>query len=120
MRDPKRIEPFLKQLQKHWEANPDLRFGQMVHCLSSKLEHLCISAEEDDWLEVIKKDKSRKILSLAQQGLREYLCETEEKIQEYIKISRLSRLDEGKLDTFSSYSKEKLVCIVLGDVFGRR
>lgn len=30
MRDKKRIELFLKEIQKYWEQNPDLRFGQLL------------------------------------------------------------------------------------------
>lgn len=30
MRDPKRIDPFLKRLSAVWKANPDLRLGQLV------------------------------------------------------------------------------------------
>lgn len=30
MRDPKRIEPFLKTIEEIWKENPDLRFGQLI------------------------------------------------------------------------------------------
>ena len=30
MRDPKRIDPFLKTIEKIWKENPDLRFGQLI------------------------------------------------------------------------------------------
>lgn len=31
MRDPKRIPVILEELRKYWEANPDLRLGQIIH-----------------------------------------------------------------------------------------
>lgn len=30
MRDPKRIKPFLKELEKYWNTVPDWRFGQLI------------------------------------------------------------------------------------------
>jgi hypothetical protein len=30
MRDPHRIEPFIKELEKLWKKHPDMRFGQLV------------------------------------------------------------------------------------------
>ena len=30
MRDPKRIDPFLKTIKEIWKENPDLRFGQLI------------------------------------------------------------------------------------------
>lgn len=30
MRDPKRIKPFLEELEKVWNEVPDWRFGQLV------------------------------------------------------------------------------------------
>ena len=30
MRDPQRIEPFLKELGKYWSKVPDWRFGQLI------------------------------------------------------------------------------------------
>ncbi len=30
MRNPNRIKPFMRWLTNYWEANPDLRFGQML------------------------------------------------------------------------------------------
>lgn len=37
MRDPKRIEPFLKQFKALWKKNPDMRFFQLVECLRAEL-----------------------------------------------------------------------------------
>lgn len=30
MRDPKRIEPFIRKLADHWKGYPDWRFGQFM------------------------------------------------------------------------------------------
>lgn len=56
MRDKKRIEPFLIELQYLWELNPDLRFGQLIYLLAEYAECGDIFfPEEDVWLEAIRK-----------------------------------------------------------------
>lgn len=37
MRDIKRIEPNIKKLEKYWRGKPDLRFGQLIIGLFSKI-----------------------------------------------------------------------------------
>lgn len=50
MRDIKRIEPIMKKLQIYWEANPDLRFGQVIYILADELNSGDIFfPEEDKW-----------------------------------------------------------------------
>lgn len=53
-RDPKRINLFLEEFKFLWSMYPDLRFGQLVNILSSKIEGDPFYAEDDKWLDVIK------------------------------------------------------------------
>ena len=36
MRDPERIPAILKELEKYWNDNPDLRLGQIISNFSQK------------------------------------------------------------------------------------
>lgn len=53
-RDPKRIKPFLEEFECLWSMYPDLRFGQLVNILSSKIEGDSFYVEDDKWLTAIK------------------------------------------------------------------
>ena len=56
MREKSRITPFLFELQKLWESNPDLRFGQLIYLLVEYMECNDIFYPEDDlWLNAIIK-----------------------------------------------------------------
>lgn len=57
MRNINRIKPFLNELEKLWEAYPDLRFGQLVYLLAEKLDCDIFFPEEERWLEVIRETK---------------------------------------------------------------
>ena len=55
MRDPARIEPFLKLFQTLWEQYPDMSFGQLVMNIVDYLggvyrERGMWLAEDDEWL----------------------------------------------------------------------
>jgi hypothetical protein len=55
MRNPNRIKPIISKLEELWLKSPDLRFGQLVYILASKLEVGDIFFPEDDkWLEAIE------------------------------------------------------------------
>lgn len=55
MRDIKRIEPLLNQLQSKWEAMPDMRFFQMIEVVKSKLgKDDCFNVEDRKALEAIE------------------------------------------------------------------
>lgn len=59
MRDPDRIPIFLKELEKLWLCDFDLRFGQLYFALLGRLSNKGISedgfyVEDDKWLEVIR------------------------------------------------------------------
>jgi uncharacterized protein YihD (DUF1040 family) len=53
MRDPKRIDKILKQLEKAWKKAPDLRLGQLLVDVSgnggTKLENNLFYYEDDNW-----------------------------------------------------------------------
>lgn len=51
MRDPKRIEPLLKKIEKIWLKCPDLRLGQLITTHFLTIEKLRLI--EDDELEKI-------------------------------------------------------------------
>ncbi len=57
MRNINRIKPFLNELEKLWEAYPDLRFGQLVYLLAEKLDCDIFFPEEERWLEAIRETK---------------------------------------------------------------
>ena len=53
MRNPNRIEPFLKELEKLWNENPDLRFFQLLFSVTyGQGDGFYI--EDDKALELIK------------------------------------------------------------------
>jgi hypothetical protein len=58
MRDPKRIRPFLAELARIWEKDPDMRFGQLLVNMgfggSPGGGRDPWFAEEDEWLEAFK------------------------------------------------------------------
>jgi hypothetical protein len=54
MRDKARIKPFMKKFTQYWEANPDLRFGQLIYIIADKLDVPDIFFPEDDkWEKVL-------------------------------------------------------------------
>ncbi len=56
MRNPKRIRPFLEELEKLWNRVPDWRFGQLVENVyynsRSRTDQFYI--EDDQFLEMIR------------------------------------------------------------------
>ena len=56
-RDEKRIEPFLEEFKELWSMYPDLRFGQLISSLSSRIDKDSFYAEDDVWLEALRKMK---------------------------------------------------------------
>ncbi len=58
MRDKNRIKPFLEELGDFWEANPDLRFGQVIYMLAGELKTDIFFPEEEKWLKAIKSIKT--------------------------------------------------------------
>ena len=38
MRDPKRIRAFCNRLAAAWETTPDMRFGQIMHCVETEIK----------------------------------------------------------------------------------
>lgn len=54
MRDPKRIEPFLKEIGQYWNLVPDWRFGQLLFNFLSIQETDCFFWEEDMFLQKFK------------------------------------------------------------------
>jgi len=58
MRNKYRIKPFLSELENIWEANPDLRFGQLISILAGKIDRDIFFPEEDEWLEAIRAVKT--------------------------------------------------------------
>ena len=53
MRNPKRIKPFLKKIEKLWLQHPDYRFGQIIHLLASEIGKNIFFPEEKEWEEKI-------------------------------------------------------------------
>ena len=53
-RDRNRINPLLNEFEKLWLQFPDLRFGQLVYLISSKLNKNIFSVEDDEWLKCIQ------------------------------------------------------------------
>lgn len=51
MRNPDRIKPFLKTLEKAWDKVPDWRFGQLIENLSRYLNLEDLFFIEDDKME---------------------------------------------------------------------
>lgn len=56
MRDPKRIKPFLAEIEKIWEKCPDLRFGQLM--MNIKFDRDPFFMEESEFLEAMKRKYS--------------------------------------------------------------
>lgn len=55
MRDPKRIDHVLNELEKYWKANPDLRLGQIISNMTTALGRIdCFHIEDDDMVKAIK------------------------------------------------------------------
>lgn len=57
MRNPSRINPIIEQLRALWLANPDLRFGQLVTLVETK-----VKATGQDFFNA-EDDKTKEILS---------------------------------------------------------
>ena len=57
MRDSKRIKKVMKTLEELWNIDPDMRFGQLFLNLEYFKKTSTWNAEEDEWLEAIKKMK---------------------------------------------------------------
>lgn len=53
MRDPKRIIPFLAQIEKIWKKYPDLRFGQLI--VNIRFDRDPFFLEEKGFLEAMKR-----------------------------------------------------------------
>lgn len=54
MRDPNRIKSFLLELEKIWQKYPDLRFGQFITNIFSKLEIDPFFIEDEILIQEIK------------------------------------------------------------------
>lgn len=54
MRDPNRIKLFLLELEKIWKKYPDLRFGQFITNVFSKLEIDPFFIEDEILIQEIK------------------------------------------------------------------
>ena len=55
MRDPKRIKPLLKNIEKLWSRNPDLRFGQLLVVLfGDKFASNPFYIEDDKIIEILE------------------------------------------------------------------
>lgn len=55
MRDQKRIKTLLEKIEQLWMNNPDLRFGQLIMCITRTGEHnpKLFYMEDDEFLEKI-------------------------------------------------------------------
>ena len=51
MRDPKRIKPFLKRLEKCWNEVPDWRFGQLMINVLGALPRDPFFQEDEEMIE---------------------------------------------------------------------
>lgn len=54
MRDIKRIEPFLKDIEKVWKKHPDLRFMQMINNVMASYRSDLFFIEEEDFIKMLK------------------------------------------------------------------
>ena len=54
MRDPSRIEEILVLLKKYWEANPDLRLGQILENVASILNQRAFYMEDNLVIKFLK------------------------------------------------------------------
>lgn len=55
MRDPNRIDPFLKELGEYWKKVPDWRFGQLIVNVFGTFDRDPFFPEEDEMLEFFNK-----------------------------------------------------------------
>ncbi len=53
MRDPKRIDMVIKQLEKVWKEVPDWRFGQLIMNILSYIGKDPFYIEDDKMLEIL-------------------------------------------------------------------
>ncbi|MDH2208419.1 MULTISPECIES: hypothetical protein [Empedobacter] len=61
MRNPERITPIIKKIEKLWLENPDFRFGQLIMAITNTNEHNPILFNMEE-LELLKKlEKFEKI-----------------------------------------------------------
>ena len=54
MRDIKRIEPFLKDIEKVWKKYPDLRFMQMINNVMASYRSDLFYIEDEDFMKMLK------------------------------------------------------------------
>lgn len=54
MRDPARIEAVLDALRSYWQANPDLRLGQIVENAGRNLPYSVFYMEDDVLMAYLK------------------------------------------------------------------
>lgn len=54
MRDVARIRPFMEEVTKLWEENPDLRFVQLVNYVYLNAKYDPFYYEEEDTLKLIE------------------------------------------------------------------
>jgi hypothetical protein len=59
MRNKKRIKPFLDEVRVFWEANQDLRFGQVIYILAEELKQDIFFPEEEEWLKALRNLKTQ-------------------------------------------------------------
>lgn len=55
IRDEKRIEKFMSELEKYWKLVPDWRFGQLMSNVLGTCERDPFFYEEDEMLDVFEK-----------------------------------------------------------------
>lgn len=53
MRDPNRIDDFLKKLGEYWKRVPDWRFGQLIENLKRYDDSDWFFREEEDFLKML-------------------------------------------------------------------
>ena len=53
MRDPNRIDDFLKKLGEYWKRVPDWRFGQLIENLKRYDDSDWFFGEEEDFLRML-------------------------------------------------------------------
>lgn len=54
MRDVNRIQPFLSELEKHWNEVPDWRFGQLLVNVLSNADRDLFFYEDDEFLKLFE------------------------------------------------------------------
>lgn len=55
MRNPNRIDPFLKELGEYWKKVPDWRFGQLICNVFGTLDRDPFFPEEEEILDCFEK-----------------------------------------------------------------